>query len=296
MTDPYRFRYVSVSKSESIKAANKTGGLARKPPTPREVLKTEDIDFENVELVYLEALDRKSKLDEQKLTILEQVVNGAAIVIQRFWRKRRDRLRRIAAKFLQRWWRRKLKHLKYYYSVLAKLKLTYSKLKVEFALKKFIRRKALRVQEEPMVRFFTAGKIIYPLLRDKLILEANIKSEMGYIINLKNYNNRNFSREWENYEKQLRRYIDKQIERQWVRKGTTWIDESGRVRDKEAVVRREVEKIFNLKYEKYEQNQQELHKALDNLQQVELFYHGKYASELERRLKLHRVSKPARLL
>jgi hypothetical protein len=85
---------------------------------------------------------------------------------------------------------------------------------------------------------------------------------MMYILNLKNYNNRNFSKEWERYEKQLRLFIDKQIQKQWIKKGNTWIDENGRVRDKEAVIRREVEKIFNLKYEKYEQNQQELHKAL----------------------------------
>lgn len=63
---------------------------------------------------------------------------------------------------------------------------------------------------------------------------------MGYILNLKNYNNRNFSREWQLYEKQLRLFIDKQIERQWVRKGNQWIDESGKVRDKDAVIRREV--------------------------------------------------------
>lgn len=73
MTEPYRFRYVSVAKSleptSLSKTFQKTGGFKRQP-TPREVLKTEDIDFENVELVYLEALERKSRLDEQKLSIL----------------------------------------------------------------------------------------------------------------------------------------------------------------------------------------------------------------------------------
>jgi hypothetical protein len=55
---------------------------------------------------------------------------------------------------------------------------------------------------------------------------------MMYILNLKNYNNRNFSKEWERYEKQLRLFIDKQIQKQWIKKGNTWIDENGRVRDK----------------------------------------------------------------
>jgi len=88
MTDPYRFRYVSVAKSQNSTVPNKDKRIKRQP-TPREVLKTGDIDFESVELIYLEALDRKSKLDEQKLSILEQVVNRAATTIQRFWRKRR---------------------------------------------------------------------------------------------------------------------------------------------------------------------------------------------------------------
>jgi hypothetical protein len=143
------------------------------------VLKTEDIDFENVELIYLEALDRKSKLDEQKLSILEQVVNRAATVVQRFWRERRARLRFAAATLLQRWWRRKLKHLNYYYRVLRKLKVTYSRMKLAFALKAYIRRRIFhekRQPHEPVVRYFTAGKIVYPLLTNKLFLEVNIKS------------------------------------------------------------------------------------------------------------------------
>jgi len=111
---------------------------------------------------------------------------------------------------LQRWWRRKLKHLHYYYDVLRRLKRTYSKLKIAFTLKNYIRRRLCREEPrppEPIVRFFSAGKIVYPLLRSKLYIEANIKAEMGYILNLKNYNNRNFSREWESYEKQLRMFI-----------------------------------------------------------------------------------------
>ena len=62
MADFYRFRYLSVTKSQSVAIPGKPEAR-KKEPTPREVLKTDDIDFENVELVYLEALDRKSKHD-----------------------------------------------------------------------------------------------------------------------------------------------------------------------------------------------------------------------------------------
>lgn len=204
-------------------------------------------------MVYLDALERQSKIDEFRLKELEEAVNQSATRIQRFWRRRRLRRRLASAILIQHWWKKKAAYLAYFRYMVSKFRRTYYLGKIQLALLRYIR-KVKHLPAPPDLhppRCFTAGKVIFPILKDKLMLHCNLEAESQYMSNLLAYNKVNFTREWETYESQLIVFIEKQIAKQWIKKNGQWIDESGKVRDKEKVIRRELGKVFDAKFEKF---------------------------------------------
>lgn len=61
-------------------------------------------------------------------------------------------------------------------------------------------------------------------------------------------------------------------------------------------MRREMGKVFDIKYEKFQANQKEIQKAILNIKTVEVVYKERYYNKIENLFKQHRVTRSGKLL